>query len=59
MYSAIVFLPLIGAVIAGLIVLFGARITHPGGAAMPPTVMTMTMTGTSITTRRRGPVRPN
>src|ERR1700754_4925640 len=33
MYSAIVFLPLIGAILAGLIVLFGARSKHPGGEA--------------------------
>src|SRR5690242_2862734 len=33
MYSAIVFLPLIGAIVAGLITLFGARKAHPGGEA--------------------------
>ena len=31
MYQAIVFLPLLGAVIAGLIALVGARARHPGG----------------------------
>ncbi len=31
MYSAIVFLPLLGAVIAGVIALFGAGARHPGG----------------------------
>src|ERR1043166_8302761 len=35
MYEAIVFLPLIGALIAGLITLGGARARHPGGSAMP------------------------
>jgi NADH-quinone oxidoreductase subunit L len=33
MYQAIVFLPLIGAVLAGLIALVGARARHPGGTA--------------------------
>jgi NADH-quinone oxidoreductase subunit L len=33
MYSAIVLLPLIGAIVAGLITLFGARKAHPGGEA--------------------------
>ncbi|MGQ7791928.1 NADH-quinone oxidoreductase subunit L [Faunimonas sp. B44] len=32
MYSAIVFLPLFGAIIAGLISLFGAASRHPGGS---------------------------
>src|SRR5947209_5154314 len=32
MYDAIVFLPLLGAVIAALISLAGARARHPGGA---------------------------
>src|SRR5688572_17991153 len=31
MYTAIVFLPLIGAIIAGIIALFGAGARHPGG----------------------------
>jgi NADH-quinone oxidoreductase subunit L len=31
MYEAIVFLPLIGAIVAGLITIFGARLAHPGG----------------------------
>ena len=31
MYQAIVFLPLLGAVIAGLITLVGAASRHPGG----------------------------
>jgi hypothetical protein len=31
MYQAIVFLPLIGAIIAGIITLVGARARHPGG----------------------------
>src|SRR5581483_1939428 len=31
MYSAIVFLPLLGAIIAGLISIFGASQRHPGG----------------------------
>jgi NADH-quinone oxidoreductase subunit L len=35
MYQAIVFLPLIGAILAGLITLAGARMRHPGGADMP------------------------
>src|SRR5712675_1717524 len=35
MYQAIVFLPLLGAILAGLIALAGARARHPGGAAMP------------------------
>ena len=35
MYYAIVFLPLLGAVIAALIALVGARARHPGG---PPDV---------------------
>ena len=34
MYQAIVFLPLIGAIVAGLIALAGARARHPGGS--PP-----------------------
>jgi len=34
MYSAIVFLPLLGAIIAGLITLFGARERNPGGTDM-------------------------
>ncbi len=33
MYSAIVFLPLLGAIIAGVIALFGAGARHPGGEA--------------------------
>src|SRR4051812_22931150 len=33
MYQAIVFLPLIGAIVAGLISLAGARARHPGGSA--------------------------
>src|SRR5215467_5015455 len=33
MYQAIVFLPLIGAIVAGLITLAGARARHPGGSA--------------------------
>src|SRR6185295_17700438 len=32
MYQAIVFLPLIGALVAGLIALAGARARHPGGS---------------------------
>src|SRR4051812_38860041 len=35
MYQAIVFLPLLGAILAGLITLVGARARHPGGADMP------------------------
>ena len=31
MYSAIVFLPLLGAIIAGIIAIFGAAQRHPGG----------------------------
>src|SRR5262245_19908887 len=34
MYQAIVFLPLLGAIIAGLIALAGAVARHPGGGAM-------------------------
>src|ERR1700716_1787331 len=34
MYQAIVFLPLLGAILAGIIALAGARARHPGGA--PP-----------------------
>ena len=33
MYQAIVLLPLVGAIVAGLIALWGARQRHPGGAA--------------------------
>ena len=33
MYQAIVFLPLLGAILAGLISLAGARARHPGGSA--------------------------
>ena len=33
MYQAIVFLPLLGAILAGAIALFGARARHPGGIA--------------------------
>src|SRR6266581_1881858 len=33
MYQAIVFLPLIGAIVAGLISLAGARARHPGASA--------------------------
>ena len=33
MYQAIVFLPLLGAILAALISLAGARARHPGGAA--------------------------
>ena len=32
MYQAIVFLPLLGAIIAGLIALAGARARYPGGS---------------------------
>ena len=32
MYQAIVFLPLVGAILAGLITLVGARARFPGGA---------------------------
>ena len=32
MYQAIVFLPLLGAILAGLIALAGARARYPGGA---------------------------
>ena len=35
MYQAIVFLPLIGAILAGLISLAGARARHPGGSPAP------------------------
>jgi NADH-quinone oxidoreductase subunit L len=35
MYQAIVFLPLVGAILAGLISLAGARARYPGGAAAP------------------------
>ena len=35
MYYAIVFLPLLGAIIAGLIALFGASARHPGGSPAP------------------------
>jgi NADH-quinone oxidoreductase subunit L len=35
MYQAIVFLPLIGAILAALISLVGARARHPGGSPMP------------------------
>jgi NADH-quinone oxidoreductase subunit L len=35
MYQAIVFLPLLGAILAGLIALFGARARFPGGAPPP------------------------
>jgi NADH-quinone oxidoreductase subunit L len=35
MYYAIVFLPLVGAVVAALITLAGARARHPGGSSMP------------------------
>jgi NADH-quinone oxidoreductase subunit L len=35
MYQAIVFLPLIGAIIAGLITLAGAHMRHPGGSPAP------------------------
>ena len=31
MYTAIVFLPLLGAILAGIIALFGAGARHPGG----------------------------
>jgi NADH-quinone oxidoreductase subunit L len=33
MYTAIVFLPLLGAIVAGIIALFGAALRHPGGEA--------------------------
>src|SRR6266436_134226 len=35
MYYAIVLLPLLGAIIAGLIALAGARARHPGGPPVP------------------------
>ena len=35
MYQAIVFLPLLGAILAGLIALFGARARFPGEAPPP------------------------
>jgi NADH-quinone oxidoreductase subunit L len=35
MYQAIVFLPFLGAVLAGIIALTGARARHPGGSAPP------------------------
>src|SRR6478672_8593525 len=34
MYQAIVFLPLLGAILAGLIAIFGAHARHPGGDAV-------------------------
>ena len=34
MYQAIVFLPLLGAILAGIIALAGAHARHPGGAVM-------------------------
>ena len=33
MYQAIVFLPLLGAILAGIIALAGAHARHPGGSA--------------------------
>ena len=33
MYQAIVFLPLLGALLAGIIALAGAHARHPGGSA--------------------------
>src|SRR5581483_10893482 len=35
MYQAIVFLPLLGSILAGLIALVGARARHPGGSPEP------------------------
>ena len=35
MFHAIVFLPLIGAILAGIISLAGARARHPGGGVVP------------------------
>ena len=35
MYYAIVFLPLVGAIVAALITLAGARARYPGGSSMP------------------------
>ncbi len=35
MYQAIVFLPLLGAILAGIIALAGAHARHPGGPAVP------------------------
>ncbi len=35
MYQAIVFLPLLGAILAGLIAIFGAQARHPGAAPAP------------------------
>ena len=37
MYQAIVFLPLVGAILAGLIALAGARARYPGGSPEPET----------------------
>src|SRR5207302_1468664 len=37
MYYAIVFLPLLGAIVAGLIALAGAHARHPGGPPVPGT----------------------
>ncbi len=35
MYQAIVFLPLLGAILAGLIAIFGARARFPGAGPAP------------------------
>ena len=62
MYQAIVFLPLLGAILAGLIAIFGAHARHPSGdsvehhgddGAAPmhrPHMMTTPMTITAMTT---------
>ncbi len=59
MYQAIVFLPLLGAIIAALISLAGARARHPGGTPAPAWI-TRTLRSTTVRGRchRRTPRMP-
>ena len=59
MYQAIVFLPLLGAILAALISLVGARARHPGGSPgdmrtlRPPRMLPRMMNRRTCTARRR------
>ena len=57
MYQAIVFLPLVGAILAGLIALAGARARYPGGSPeavgqIMPIRMALRTTTPRMSTRR-------
>ena len=59
MYQAIVFLPLLGAILAGLISLAGARARHPGGPPPPaPRIMPAARAEHAMPRRRRTAITP-